>query len=126
MLASVRSLRALQPRAASRSLASRSSTVPALVAARQNSHAFSTKAPLNASQSPDTFMNGTNASYAQAQFEAWQEASLSELFCPFSRLSFRFFSGRSPSAAISPSRTCGATLVGRSSSETEHGEADST
>lgn len=85
MLASVRSLRGLQPKLAARALAARSSAVPALALARQRTanananagHGFATAQPRSASQAADTFMNGTNASYAQAQFEAWQEASRS-------------------------------------------------
>lgn len=76
MLAAVRSIRAVQPKGA-QALAQRTTAVPALVAARQQHvtarRAFSAQRALRASQSPDTFMNGTNASYAQAQFEAWQE-----------------------------------------------------
>lgn len=79
MLASVRSLRVAHPnRAATQRLAR--SSIPALVANAPRRHhvarSFSSARALSASQSPDTFMNGTNASYAQAQFEAWQEVSL--------------------------------------------------
>lgn len=80
MLASVRSLRAAHPHRAATAQRLARSSVPALVAAAaRQSHvvarSFSSARALSASQSPDTFMTGTNASYAQAQFEAWQEVS---------------------------------------------------
>lgn len=81
MLASVRSLRAAHPHRAATAQRLARSSVPALVAAAaRQSHvarSFSSARALSASQSPDTFMTGTNASYAQAQFEAWQEVSSS-------------------------------------------------
>ncbi|TKA56616.1 hypothetical protein B0A53_01808 [Rhodotorula sp. CCFEE 5036] len=74
MLASVRSLRAAHPHRAAAAHRLAPTAVPALAAARHVARSsFSTARALRASQSPDTFMNGTNASYAQAQFEAWQE-----------------------------------------------------
>jgi hypothetical protein len=85
MLASVRSLRAAHPHRAAAAHRLAPTAVPALAAARHVARSsFSTARALRASQSPDTFMNGTNASYAQAQFEAWQEVSLVALRHPLS------------------------------------------